>query len=553
MSQNKPSISRMIGGLSLFSRALTQGGDEVRTFTSRLRTLGTTESFRTVTKTMTNYLKQYDVGLRKNGREHIYTIKESINGQLELFKTTSEGTREMSRLFNISKNQLKDNLDNLSDFLRAKGFEIDDIDLNVVRANRKVSEFENVKDPEGLMKLLKASPIGSFIGKTFGSKPKPTLDNFDFWGERTHTGLGKVAKGFGKMALSPFGMFKPAESIEGGVKTRFGGVKKVLGSGAGDVAKGTLEAIALPFKTLKWGGEIAGKGLNVLGKGVSRLTGIPAEKLKAGANMFKSAAMPMLKGLAMGALLDIVMQLFDALNPFKPLMEALTTIFGVYGAILSEAFTPLIEKLFDVMLSDGVLAMIQSLSGAILQLVMAFLPLIDILGPILMIPLMIFVGGMQILATIIGAVSTPLQIVGVFFQNIVSWLSAIALNWNTYAKPIFDGIGTFFTVTIPGFFKSMINFVIGIINQGIGIFNGVIPGTQYDLATIPLLANGGIATKATPAIFGEAGPEAILPLDKLDSMLSNGGGKGVEIHIHGDITEDKLFSMRKDLLLNNIY
>ncbi len=38
---------------------------------------------------------------------------------------------------------------------------------------------------------------------------------------------------------------------------------------------------------------------------------------------------------------------------------------------------------------------------------------------------------------------------------------------------------------------------------------------------IPMFANGGIATRATLGIFGEAGPEAIIPLSKLnDAPLS---------------------------------
>jgi murein DD-endopeptidase MepM/ murein hydrolase activator NlpD len=39
---------------------------------------------------------------------------------------------------------------------------------------------------------------------------------------------------------------------------------------------------------------------------------------------------------------------------------------------------------------------------------------------------------------------------------------------------------------------------------------------------IPMLANGGIVTKPTEAIVGEAGPEAILPLDKLGSFGIDG-------------------------------
>lgn len=44
---------------------------------------------------------------------------------------------------------------------------------------------------------------------------------------------------------------------------------------------------------------------------------------------------------------------------------------------------------------------------------------------------------------------------------------------------------------------------------------------------IPMLANGGVVTRATPAIVGEGSePEAVLPLSKLDSMLGNSGKGG---------------------------
>ena len=42
------------------------------------------------------------------------------------------------------------------------------------------------------------------------------------------------------------------------------------------------------------------------------------------------------------------------------------------------------------------------------------------------------------------------------------------------------------------------------------------------------LASGGVVTKPTIAMIGEAGPEAVIPL----SRLGMGGGGGVEVHIH---------------------
>lgn len=50
------------------------------------------------------------------------------------------------------------------------------------------------------------------------------------------------------------------------------------------------------------------------------------------------------------------------------------------------------------------------------------------------------------------------------------------------------------------------------------------------------LAKGGIATSATKAVIGEAGPEAVIPLDRLDNMLSGtGGGNGTIVIVEGDV------------------
>ncbi len=46
---------------------------------------------------------------------------------------------------------------------------------------------------------------------------------------------------------------------------------------------------------------------------------------------------------------------------------------------------------------------------------------------------------------------------------------------------------------------------------------------------IPALANGGIVTGPTLALIGEAGPEAVVPLDRMGGM----GGNNVTIHVNG--------------------
>jgi hypothetical protein len=61
---------------------------------------------------------------------------------------------------------------------------------------------------------------------------------------------------------------------------------------------------------------------------------------------------------------------------------------------------------------------------------------------------------------------------------------------------------------------------------------------------LPHFATGGIATQPTVGMFGESGPEAIIPLERLDEMLSQGGGGGPEnITVNNTLGTEKLDSI----------
>lgn len=55
------------------------------------------------------------------------------------------------------------------------------------------------------------------------------------------------------------------------------------------------------------------------------------------------------------------------------------------------------------------------------------------------------------------------------------------------------------------------------------------PGFSVEGIGVPMFANGGIVTQPTLGMVGEAGPEAIIPLDQMASM----GGTNVTIHVNG--------------------
>jgi hypothetical protein len=130
------------------------------------------------------------------------------------------------------------------------------------------------------------------------------------------------------------------------------------------------------------------------------------------------------------------------------------------------------------------------------------------------------------------------------FSAVGSWFKNIFSNaWNGI-KNVFSGVGSFFTGiwnkiknafsaigtkigdAISGAVKKGINGVIGaaekvingflnMINGAIGLINKI-PGvniTKVKLVSFTRLAKGGVVDEPTPAVFGEDGAEAVVPLE----------------------------------------
>ena len=95
-------------------------------------------------------------------------------------------------------------------------------------------------------------------------------------------------------------------------------------------------------------------------------------------------------------------------------------------------------------------------------------------------------------------------------------------------------------------FEKAVNSVIGAVNDLIRAFNKIAKALglkglkELGKIQIKRLETGGIATRATIAMVGEAGPEAIVPLSKLGSMMDDIGGglQSVEININNPVVRD---------------
>jgi phage-related protein len=120
------------------------------------------------------------------------------------------------------------------------------------------------------------------------------------------------------------------------------------------------------------------------------------------------------------------------------------------------------------------------------------------------------------------AFSTAWEGVKKIFANVGEFFTGI---WNTI-KNIFSKVGSSIASAVSSAFTTAINWVlekaigiingfIGAINSAIGIINKI-PGvniTKLSKLSVPKLAKGGVIDSATVAMIGEAGKEAVVPLE----------------------------------------
>lgn len=127
------------------------------------------------------------------------------------------------------------------------------------------------------------------------------------------------------------------------------------------------------------------------------------------------------------------------------------------------------------------------------------------------------------------AVMTPINKAKELLTNVWNGISTTLGNvWNGI-KDTADRVWN----SMVGVIKAPINAIIKAIN---GMINGLnkihfsipdwVPGLGgksfgFNLSTIPLLAKGAIVSSPTLAMIGEAGPEAVVPLDKLSNLIAD--------------------------------
>ena len=153
---------------------------------------------------------------------------------------------------------------------------------------------------------------------------------------------------------------------------------------------------------------------------------------------------------------------------------------------------------------------------------------------------MIIAGALAAIAASIVAINIAMALnpIGLITIGVIALIAGLALAYKKFegfreiVDAVFGGIKWWVTnVVIPQFnlmltvFKTIFNGIASVWNNTIGKFSFTVPswvpgigGKGFSMPDIPMLANGGIVTGPTLAMIGEAGPEAVVPLNKMGSM-----------------------------------
>jgi phage-related protein len=162
----------------------------------------------------------------------------------------------------------------------------------------------------------------------------------------------------------------------------------------------------------------------------------------------------------------------------------------------------------------------------------------------------------------------PISLIVIGIGLLIAGLAAAYIRFEGFRKlvdVIFDGIKLGFGLvvtylkTVAGIYKGIFNGIATGWNNTIGKLSFSIPdikglpgrGTKFEAPKIPLLADGGlIMNGAQLAIVGEAGPEAVIPLDRLNDFTSNGAGNNVTINVNGGDPQSVVDALRRYMYQN---
>ena len=297
--------------------------------------------------------------------------------------------------------------------------------------------------------------------------------------------------------------------------------------------------------------EMAGEVVPYIASGFEAVGGTIAKVL--------GAAMPWISRIV-AKLRTIIPPILDAA---KQIGAKLLPVFQTAGHLISEVIVPAITSAIDF-IAPKIIAVVGKIGPAISAVMNVVVPIISGFAERVQIAISAVSGVFEgVVGTISGVIGNITDAIG----GVIDFITGVFTgDW----EKAWNGVTTVFDSVfgaLAGIAKVPINAVIGAINGVISGINSlhieipewspILPGKVlgFDIAPIPYLAEGGIATGPTLAMIGEGNEdEAVLPLSKLSALL---GGDGVSsggeivfapvLNFYGNTTEREAKQARDDL------
>jgi TP901 family phage tail tape measure protein len=244
---------------------------------------------------------------------------------------------------------------------------------------------------------------------------------------------------------------------------------------------------------------------------------------------------------------------------FAQTMAELKAVLLDIGIIIQPFAEELIESF------KGVLQTFQDLSPEQQEQIIKFAAIAAVMGPVILIAGKLITAVGSIIKVVVGLgkaliflTTTPMGLILLAIAAVIAigWL--LWQNWDTIsakAKETWEGVKEAFQTAwgaIKDTARTAGNFVIGMLNGVIGAYESainavagalnklpfvgktlripdwvpIVGGGEFTIPSIPqttfpripMLAEGGVVRSATLAMIGEAGPEAVVPLDRMGGM-----------------------------------
>ena len=235
----------------------------------------------------------------------------------------------------------------------------------------------------------------------------------------------------------------------------------------------------------------------------------------------------------------IAKAIMNVVAALAPIVPVLATVFAKVGLVagvligrLATALAPLIEALLPPLLDlfDALLPSIDDLIPPVIAIVEALVELLVAVMPILTPITQLITLAVRLAAVLTGAVANALATVIGWVANLVSGIGGLVEWFAGLPKAAGNAFGAIADAIVAAF-KGAINWVIGAWNSLDFVIDFTLPDvplvpgldgqriTTPDLIPdIPMLAKGGIVRRPTLALIGEAGPEAVVPLNAAFGM-----------------------------------